>query len=78
MMATNKAGPELGFARDTPDAVAEALMAGLERNDREVVRASEARLAMIAANRDRPGDVDEQFRAVKARLEEAVAGHRTL
>ena len=78
MMATNKAGPELGFTRETPEAVAASLVAGLERDEREVIRGGEARLAMIAANRERPDEVDERFRAVKARLEQAVAGHRAL
>jgi len=31
---------------------------------------------MIAANRDRPGDVDERFRRLKPQLEKAVADHR--
>lgn len=78
MMATNKAGPELGFTREPPEAVAAAIVTGLERDEREVIRGGETRLAMIAANRERPGDVDERFRGVKGRLEEAVAAHRAL
>ncbi len=78
MMATNRAGPDLGFAREAPEAVADALVAGLERGDREVIRGGEMRLAMIAANRERPAEVDERFRGLKARLEEAVAEHRAL
>lgn len=78
MMASNKAGPELGFSRETPDAVAAALVAGLEANDLEVVRGGDVRMAMIAANRDHPRDVDQRFRSLKASLEEAVAGHRAL
>ena len=78
MMATNRAGPDLGFARETPEAVADALIAGLENGDSEVIRGGEVRLAMITANRERPSEVDERFRNLKPRLEEAVAGHRAL
>ena len=53
-------------------------MAGLENGDREVIRGGEMRLAMISANRERPAEVDERFRSLKTRLEEAVAGHRAL
>jgi short-subunit dehydrogenase len=38
MMATNRAGPDLGFAREAPEAVADALVAGLEDGDSEVIR----------------------------------------
>lgn len=78
MMATNKAGPELGFSRETPEAVAAALVAGLEENALEVIRGGEMRLAMIATNRDRPLDVDERFRKLKPDLEKAVADHRAI
>lgn len=78
MMASNKAGPELGFARETPELVAEALVEGLLSDQREVIRANEVRLAMIAANRDRPQEIDERFRGLKAKLEEAVAGHSAM
>jgi NAD(P)-dependent dehydrogenase (short-subunit alcohol dehydrogenase family) len=33
---------------------------------------------MISANRERPAEVDERFRGLKARLGEAVAGDRAL
>lgn len=78
MMATNKAGPELGFSRETPEAVAAAIVAGLEANALEVIRGGEVRLAMIATNRDKPQDVDECFRKLKPELEKAVAGHRSI
>jgi uncharacterized oxidoreductase len=38
MMATNRARPELGFAREAPEAVADALVARLEHGDNEVIR----------------------------------------
>lgn len=78
MMTTNRAGRDLGFGREPPEVVAGALVAGLENGDREVIRGGEMRLAMIAANRERPGEVDERFRDLKPRLEEAVAEHRAL
>jgi short-subunit dehydrogenase len=78
MMATNRAGPDLGFAREAPEAVADALFSGLENCEREVIRGGEVRLAMITANRNQPAEVDERFRALKQRLEEAVAEHPTL
>ena len=78
MMATSKAGPELGFVREAPEAVADALVAALEKGEAEIIRGGELRLAMIAANRDRPGDVDERFRSLKPQLEKAVADHRAL
>jgi GST-like protein len=78
MMATNKAGPELGFSRETPEAVAEALVEGLIAGEQEVIRANQVRLAMIVANRVRPQEIDERFRGLKSKLEEAVAGHTAL
>ena len=78
MMATSRAGPDLGFAREAPEAVAAALVAGLESGQSEVIRGGEMRFAMIVANRDRPGEVDERFRSLRPQLEEAVAGHRAL
>lgn len=76
MMATNRAGPELGWVRETAEAVAEALVDGLESGALEVVRGGEARAAMIAANREHPEQVDERFRGLKAELEAAVSDHR--
>ncbi len=78
MMATNLAGADLGFMRETPEAVAEALVAGLEAGALEVVRGGEMRAAMLAANRNHPEMVDAQVQTMKARLEAAVAGHKAL
>lgn len=75
MMATNKAGPDLGWSREPPEAVAEALVAGLEAGVLEVTRGGEARSAMVALNREHPEQVDERFRGLKDRLEAAVSGH---
>lgn len=78
MMATNKAGPELGFTRETADKVAEALVEGLERKALEVIRGGETRAAMIATNREHPEALDERFRGLKPQLLAAVAGHSAM
>lgn len=78
MMTTNQAGPDLGFSREPPEAVAEALVQGIEERALEVIRGGEARAAMIATNRDRPEVVDQRFQSMKDRLEAAVSGHRAL
>ena len=78
MMATNQAGADLGFVRESPEAVAEALVTGLEGGALEVVRGGEVRAAMLAANREHPEKVDAQVQAMKPRLEAAVAGHKAL
>jgi len=61
MMQSSKAGPELGFTREPPEAVADALIEGIETNSLEVIRGGEARAKMIAANRDDPAAIDERF-----------------
>ena len=78
MMATNLAGADLGFVREPPEAVAEALVTGLEAGAFEVVLGGELRAAMLAANREHPEKVDAQVQAMKPRLEAAVAGHKAL
>jgi short-subunit dehydrogenase len=76
MMQTNLAGADLGFSRESPEAVAEAIVAAIRSDAREVIRGGDVRAAMIAANRDRPQDVDNRFAAIKDALEAAVSGHR--
>ncbi len=76
MMSTSKVGEELGTVLEPAEAVAAALVAGLEAGEREVVRGGEARLAMIAANRARPSEIDQQFQNLKPKLERAVKDHR--
>lgn len=78
MMATNRAGPELGFTRETPEAVAEALVSGLETGALEVIRGGEARATMIATNRDQPERLDDRLRGLKSQLLGAVADHSAL
>ena len=78
MMQSSKAGPELGFTREPADAVANALIEGIETNSLEVIRGGEARAKMIAANRDDPAAIDERFLTMKPALEEAVSDHSAL
>jgi short-subunit dehydrogenase len=78
MMKSNRAGPELGFAREPASAVAEAIVAGMEVNALEVIRGGETRAQMIALNRSHPAAVDERFLGLKAALEEAVKDHSAL
>jgi uncharacterized oxidoreductase len=78
MMASHRGTPELGFRRETPEAVAQALADGLAHDALEVVRGGEVRLAMIAANRERPLELDQRFAVTKADLERAVSDHRRM
>jgi uncharacterized oxidoreductase len=78
MMKSNRAGPELGFAREPALAVADAIVEGIEANAFEVIRGGEARAQMIALNRDNPAAVDERFLGLKSALEDAVRDHSAL
>lgn len=78
MMASNTAGPELGFTRESAEAVAAAIVAGIEAEALELIRGGEARAAMITLNRDDPLAIDARFLNLKARLEEAVKEHAAL
>lgn len=78
MLATNQAGPGLGFDTEPASAVANAIVAGIEADAIEVVRGGEARAKMTKLNQDDPGAIDQRFLAIKARLEEAVRDHVAL
>jgi uncharacterized oxidoreductase len=78
MMSSNRAGPELGFTRETPEAVAAATIAGIEEDAFEVIRGGEARAKMIALNRDDPAALDKRFLDLKPALSEAVRDHSAL
>lgn len=75
MMATSRAGPDLGFAKETAEAVAEAVAQGMEEHAFEVVRGGEVRAQMLVQNRDDPKAIDARFRTMKAALGEAVKDH---
>ncbi|WP_207005556.1 SDR family NAD(P)-dependent oxidoreductase [Trinickia mobilis] len=78
MMKSNRAGPDLGFAREPASAVADAIVEGIKTDAFEVIRGGEARARMIALNRDDPAAVDERFLGLKPALEEAVKDHSAL
>lgn len=78
MMASNRAGPELGFTREPASAVAEATIAGIEEASFEVIRGGEARTKMIALNREDPGALDKRFADLKPALLQAVRDHSAL
>jgi short-subunit dehydrogenase len=78
MMKSNRAGPELGFSREPASAVAAAIVEGIETSAFDVIRGGEARVQMIALNRDNPAAVDERFLGLKPALEDAVKDHSAL
>jgi uncharacterized oxidoreductase len=78
MMKSNRAGPELGFGREPPSAVADAIVEGIESNAFEVIRGGEASLQTFALNRDNPAAIDERFLGLKPALEDAVKDHSAL
>ena len=78
MMATNLAGPELGFNREPASAVAAAIVEAIESDQMDVVRGGEARAKMLALNREDPGALDERFLGLKPALEAAVRDHSAL
>lgn len=78
MMRSSNAGAELGWAREPVWEVAEAIIAGIETDALEVIRGGEARVGMIALNREDPKAVDQRYLANKPALEEAVRDHSSL
>jgi short-subunit dehydrogenase len=78
MMRTSHAGPELGFARESPVAVADAIVEGIKGDALEVIRGGEARSQMIALNRDDPTALDQRFASIKDALAKAVRDHSAL
>jgi uncharacterized oxidoreductase len=77
MMKTNRAGPELGFGRKLPSAVANEILAGIQADAFEVPRGAELD-KRIAMNREDPEAVDQRFLGFKAALAEAVRDHSAL
>lgn len=78
MMQSNRAGDDLGFAREPASAVAEAIAEAIAAGRNEVIRGGEARAQMIALNRENPSAVDDQFAGLKPTLEAAVKDHSAL
>ncbi|BES70466.1 hypothetical protein RE428_14840 [Marinobacter nanhaiticus D15-8W] len=78
MMETAGLGDKAGFAYDTPQGVAQALVEGLEADELSVVRADENSQGMLDANQQNPRQLDKQIQEMKPTLEEAVANHRSM
>ena len=78
MMRSSRAGPELGFTREPANAVAAAVVDGIEQDAFEVIRGGKARAKMIALNRDDPAALDKRFLELKPALAEAVRDHSAL
>lgn len=78
MMDSSRAGPDLGFVKETPEAVARALIDGLRDGAFEVIRGGEARAKMIALNSEHPEQLDQRFLDLKPALGEAVKDHSAL
>lgn len=75
MMATSRAGPEVGFNKEPASTVAAAIVDGIKAAAMEVVRGGDARAAMIRLNRENPAALDERFLGLKPALERAVRDH---
>lgn len=78
MMESNEAGPDLGFQYESPEEVAQGLVAGLEAGELEVVRGAENRSEMTRMTRENPRELDEQVAQMKDDLEKAVANHSSM
>ncbi|MEN2979382.1 SDR family NAD(P)-dependent oxidoreductase [Tistrella bauzanensis] len=78
MMASNRAGPDLGFSREPASDVAEAIVEGIETDAFDVVRGGDTRARMIALNTSDPAAVDARFQGLKPALEAAVKDHAAL
>jgi uncharacterized oxidoreductase len=78
MMATSKAGADLGFGHESAVDVAAAIVHGIEANGLEVTRGGDARAKLIGLNRENPLALDERFFGIKAELETATRDHKAL
>jgi len=78
MMTSSRAGPDLGFVREPPEAVARAIVEGIETDSLQVIRGGKLREAMIAQNRTDPLALDDRFAFLKPKLAEAVKDHSAL
>lgn len=77
MMAGTSAGPELGFDFEPPEDVAAAVVEAIKQGEVAVERDKERRAKLLAANRERPAEVDARLARKKPLLEAAVSGHRS-
>ncbi|OQW69712.1 MAG: oxidoreductase [Proteobacteria bacterium ST_bin13] len=78
MMATNRAGPDVGFSLEPAEHVADAIVAGIATDAIEVIRGGPERQALIDLNRKDPLAVDARFLSIKSAFEEGVRSHSAL
>lgn len=78
MMASNKAGAELGFALQPVADVVGSIVEGIEADAYEVVRGGETRAEMLRINREDAAAMDARFLGMKPALEAAVRNHSAL
>jgi NAD(P)-dependent dehydrogenase (short-subunit alcohol dehydrogenase family) len=68
MMKSNRAGPDLGFGRESATFVGDSIVEGMEADAFEVIRCGESRANMIALNHNDPAAIDDRFLKVKSTL----------
>lgn len=78
MMETAKSDGDQGSDYESPEAVAEALVAGLEADDISVVRGGSDFAALVATNQQDPRQADRQIEKKKDSLEARAASHRSM
>lgn len=78
MMETAEPDPGNRSDYDSPEAVAEALVAGLEAGDIAVVRGGDDFAALVAKNHDHPRQADSQIDTKKAGLKARAEDHRSM
>jgi len=78
MMATNKAGADVGFSLESAEAVAAAIIGGIEADAIAVMRGGPERQALIDLNKQDPQAVDRRFLAIKSAFERGVTTHNAL
>lgn len=78
MMETADQGSGNSSDYDSPEAVAEALVAGLEADDIAVVRGGDDFADLVATNHDDPHQADSQIDTMKAGLKARAAHHRSM
>lgn len=78
MMDSSQARAEHGFEYESPQAVAAAAVAAMERGVLTEVRGGAARTALITLSREDPAVVERLLFARKAVQEEAVDGHSSI
>jgi len=70
MMKSSRAGPDLGFVKESASAVAEAIITGIDTETFEVIRGGETQTKMMALNRGNPAAIDKRVSDLKPVLAE--------